>query len=438
MTKPIWSCQRWETHQLGPPHHSHPSKKSRLENPCAAPCSSENRSGTPKSLTTVTDPTPGLRGIIANGSAAFHTTSLTPPDTESPAHCQQGLELLADTAVVIADTMAKAGEEHDSVVFFTEAHDVDVIEGGDQVLNAGGGYPAESASIAVERGNSVEDIVSDRGDVPDRSRPYVERVPPSVEDAKEAYYHLSRILKPPRNKGRGYEDAHLDSYTRRRLEAIQTMINLYTRPKSTTYDRWTAASVQAASSLGKGLAQARKLRACSKAFIRNHEDLPVNPFGFWALCPLDDEDLKAELQLHLQSIGKYVRAQDICDYFRDESIRERWDLEKPVSLATAKRWIKQLGYRWLKKFRGQYDDGHERDDVVQYRQEIFLPAWKKIANRMRSWDGDGQEMPLSENTRLVVVWFHDESTIYANDWMPSRNVSDYFLFLIFDPDPSSC
>lgn len=265
---------------------------------------------------------------------------MTAPDMEPAPVChQQGLDLLADAATVMACAMAETREGSDSVVFFTEAHNVDLIEsGGDQVLDARDAN-ADSVEIAVE-GASSDEEGSDRGDAPDRSRPYAKRVPPSVEDAKEAYDHLSRILKPPRNKGRGYKHTKLDAYTRRRLEAIQTMINLYIQPKSTTYDRWIAASVQAAASQGKGPAQARKLRAGTKAFIRNHEDLPVNPFGFWAQCPLDDEDLKAELQLHLQSIGKYVRAQDICDYFHDESVRERWDLEKPISLATAKRWMK--------------------------------------------------------------------------------------------------
>ena len=117
----------------------------------------------------------------------------------APVCHQQGLNLLADAATAIACAMAETREGSDSVVFFIEAHSVDVIEsGGDQLLDARDG----NAEIAVEGASSHEEG-SDHRDIPDRSRPYAKRVPPSVEDAKEAYDHLSRILKPPRNRGRG-------------------------------------------------------------------------------------------------------------------------------------------------------------------------------------------------------------------------------------------
>jgi hypothetical protein len=199
---------------------------------------------------------------------------------------------------------------------------------------------------------------------------------------------------------------------------MHAMMHLYTNPKSATFEHWTAASIQASTSIGKGVAHARNLRTWSRSFIRSHEDIPINPFGLWHTSLLDDEDLAMELQLHLQSIGKYVRAQDICDYLRSPEALARWGLEKTISPATAKRWMKRLGWRWVKNFRGQYADGHEREDVVNYQQNVFIPRWMELTPRMRSWGMDGQE-EARDPGRAIVVWFHDESTFYANDrWLP--------------------
>jgi hypothetical protein len=38
----------------------------------------------------------------------------------------------------------------------------------------------------------------------------------------------------------------------------------------------------------------------------------------------------------------------------------------------------RLGYRWREEKKGQYADGHEREDVVTYRQNIFLPLWRSF------------------------------------------------------------
>jgi hypothetical protein len=75
--------------------------------------------------------------------------------------------------------------------------------------------------------------------------------------------------------------------------------------------------------------------------------------------------------------------------------------------------MKKLDYRWAYDPKGQYVDGHEREDVVAYRQNVFLPRWANIKAWTRDWS-NGQPDPLPHE-RKVVVWFHDESTFYAND-----------------------
>ncbi|KAI6101837.1 hypothetical protein F5141DRAFT_1190105 [Pisolithus sp. B1] len=95
-------------------------------------------------------------------------------------------------------------------------------------------------------------------------------------------------------------------------------------------------------------------------------------------------------------------------------------LNRTISLSTAQRWLHKLGYRWKKEKWGQYSDGHEHDDVVHYHQNIFLPEWSSIELSLWNWkyDDPNQEYSpptTSPSSHHVVVWFHDESTFYAND-----------------------
>jgi hypothetical protein len=78
----------------------------------------------------------------------------------------------------------------------------------------------------------------------------------------------------------------------------------------------------------------------------------------------------------------------------------------------------KLGYRWTFQPGGQYVDGHERADVVNYRQNVFLPAMAEVESKIRAWkDGTHEEFkpwphdvddgprPFQDRT---VIWFHYE------------------------------
>ncbi|KAJ7772400.1 hypothetical protein B0H16DRAFT_1242970, partial [Mycena metata] len=140
--------------------------------------------------------------------------------------------------------------------------------------------------------------------------------------------------------------------------------------------RWTAASLEAAHAAQRGPWVARKLREWTRAFMKDPNVLPVkNPYGKWnhERSILEDADVANEIALHLQSLGKYVKALDIVHYLNDSEVRKRFGLKKGIHLATAQRWMKRMGYRWTKNPAGQFVDGHERPDVVYYRQTEFIP-----------------------------------------------------------------
>jgi hypothetical protein len=125
----------------------------------------------------------------------------------------------------------------------------------------------------------------------------------------------------------------------------------------------------------------------------------------------------------LQGIGKWIKAMDIVHFLDTPEMKLRLKLKKTISLATAQRWMRVMNYRWTKTPNGQFVDGHEREDVVEYRQSIFLPAWKEFEPSMRSWTNEeapGQpvnatSLPGPQALGHTVIWHHDESTFYAND-----------------------
>jgi hypothetical protein len=79
--------------------------------------------------------------------------------------------------------------------------------------------------------------------------------------------------------------------------------------------------------------------------------------------------------------------------------------------------MKRLNYRWTLDPKGQYVDGHEREDVQAYRKNVFLPAWRQAQLQSRDFSREhenNQPMP-GTHEQWVVLWFHNESTFYAND-----------------------
>ena len=58
------------------------------------------------------------------------------------------------------------------------------------------------------------------------------------------------------------------------------------------------------------------LRKWMHAFLANRDHLPRNIYGTWNSSKLDDEDFAQAIQLHLQSLGPYIRAQDAVDFVK--------------------------------------------------------------------------------------------------------------------------
>jgi hypothetical protein len=91
---------------------------------------------------------------------------------------------------------------------------------------------------------------------------------------------------------------------------------------------------------------------------------------------------------------------------------------KGISLATARRWLKNEGFRYIAYNKGLYFDGHDRPDVVKYRQEVFLPAMKEHFPRLVQYSVDNVEEVVLPNNfveRPLVLVAQDEMTAQAHD-----------------------
>ena len=84
---------------------------------------------------------------------------------------------------------------------------------------------------------------------------------------------------------------------------------------------------------------------------------------------------------------------------------------KRIHKVTARRWLSALGFSRVHHQKGVYFDGHDRDDVVLYRNN-FLTKLSELDKTSLIYDGATPQLDEGEKALIRVV--HDESTYYAN------------------------
>ncbi|KAF8155272.1 hypothetical protein BJ912DRAFT_453668 [Pholiota molesta] len=188
---------------------------------------------------------------------------------------------------------------------------------------------------------------------------------------------------------------------------------------------WRKAAVNAARILGyaktgsqkPGEKKSRMLRRWLHEFISDREEVPTCKWQTSGQSLIDDPDFAQEIHAHLQSLKpSEVTAEAIVRFLDNPEMLERLQRTKTISITTAQKWLHKMHYRWTYDPKGQYVDGHEREDVVDYRQNVFLPAMARLRARQTTYSSkDGPPVMPPIEIRRVVVWYHDESTFYAHD-----------------------
>jgi len=89
---------------------------------------------------------------------------------------------------------------------------------------------------------------------------------------------------------------------------------------------------------------------------------------------------------------------------------------RQISHRTAVRWLEELGFEYKDLKAGTYIDGHERENVVAYRQQYLAETMELEAAYPPPPEPDDLPCPPPPpgQKRLVII-DHDESTFYAND-----------------------
>ena len=96
---------------------------------------------------------------------------------------------------------------------------------------------------------------------------------------------------------------------------------------------------------------------------------------------------------------------------------------RKIGVETARKWMHEMGFMVLMSKKGTFVDGHERDDVVQYRKRFlrrmvalgFLNTNNAPTEEAKQAIPDDLECPPQVVLEKMVVFFHDESTFQCND-----------------------
>ena len=88
-----------------------------------------------------------------------------------------------------------------------------------------------------------------------------------------------------------------------------------------------------------------------------------------------------------------------------------------ISVRSVRSWMNTLGCKFGLWKKGVFIDGHERQDVDEYRHAFLLRMMSRF-KFMRCWEGVNMEISVGQecDSASEIVWVsHDESIFYSND-----------------------
>lgn len=167
--------------------------------------------------------------------------------------------------------------------------------------------------------------------------------------------------------------------------------------------------------------QAKKIRKWAQHFLKT-QSLPEHRQGkhIKTKSLIYDEDIANECRRYLKSqVNDSITAHSFVQWVTNQ-LHLKVDLPRPVSISerTAIRWIHYLGMNYLTYSKGLYVDGHERPDVVEYRN-AFLQRMSEHSKYFFQYDGENMtdvtppSIQSDQRPRIMVT--HDESCFSSHD-----------------------
>ncbi|KAJ7495116.1 hypothetical protein FB451DRAFT_1008973, partial [Mycena latifolia] len=172
---------------------------------------------------------------------------------------------------------------------------------------------------------------------------------PSNASVDTAIVNLQNILHPRRKTGRGHRKTNLDIVTTARLESMIRFLRLH---KAAGYAGWTLHSETVAAASGKSGSKTwlgRKICQWAINFCEDKKNIPSHMYGCFNSSIMADEDVAGDIHLHLQSLGKWVSANEIVRYVATPEFQAHLSVKCKIKVRTAQRWMKKMGYRWRKE-----------------------------------------------------------------------------------------
>ena len=242
----------------------------------------------------------------------------------------------------------------------------------------------------------------------DQNSPVDAHMSPTQSDALTTLKDLKKILQPQCDTGRGYKDPELDLCHHTQLDGMFSMLNMFPNHQSLTHNQWGASTCQTVIGMGWGTHCTQWLCELNHVFFTDWKVLPINPFGDWNKSLLVNKNIVNEISIYLLSLGKEITAKKLMNFLQQADIKEKYGIKHDISHKMACWYLQALGYHYQSTPKGQYVDGHKREDVVTYCERVFLLKWKKFMDWIAAWDKDLTECPPMGEGKRVIAWFHDE------------------------------
>jgi hypothetical protein len=120
-------------------------------------------------------------------------------------------------------------------------------------------------------------------------------------------------------------------------------------------------------------------------------DLPGHQYGKAHPSVLNNDTVTHEMKLALSERAKsgFLTANDVVEVVSSLEMQaqsSQAEVQKlSISKSTVLCWLDKMAWQYGRHQNGMYIDGHERDDVVEYRQN-FMERFKGYERRSHSWD----------------------------------------------------
>nr|CAG8661904.1 11854_t:CDS:2 [Entrophospora candida] len=119
---------------------------------------------------------------------------------------------------------------------------------------------------------------------------------------------------------------------------------------------------------GKKKVEASEIVTVSLGWTKNYKRKHPKMQSLWS-----HEDIADQVGSYVRSNKFDITPKNLCKHV-NETILPNIGVDnedKKISESTAKRWLKKLGWEFGTHEKGLYADGHERDDVVEYRKKFL-------------------------------------------------------------------